>query len=355
VNKPVDPSTNPSLRLFRLKFRCFKPIFLLGLALAVSSCSEGGGQSVQTITFGEPDELFVQPIQVCDNSGNNCARVNLFEEITRKILEQAKLKVSFLPVNRLNASRFLSIDDNGNRNSAEYEFYELTRTGGAGAFGRHPASTRNSGPINVWFVNEIEAINGFTQFGLAWVDANGVLISEEALDFGSEGRTDTVAHEIGHNLGLRHTTLGAGGPNNLLTDGDARNIPSSVDDVGPNGAGVSLLTAAQIKEIQSSPFVNSGRSGSNGGEVSLDAQAIANRAISSSVPDSEALNLKTLNLAALDLETPDLEVSDLEAPDLNVRADASQRSAVVSVPEPATDWLGLSVVGLLMIAVRRRL
>jgi hypothetical protein len=322
---------------------------LLGVAFAVSSCSEGGGQSVQTITYGEPGELYVQPIQVCDDRGNNCARVNLFEEITAKILEQAKLKVSFLPVNRLNATRFLSIDDNDSRNSAEYEFYELTRSGGAGAFGRHPASTRSGGPINVWFVDEIEAISGFTQFGLAWVDANGVLISGEALDFGSEGRTDTVAHEIGHNLGLRHTTLGAGGPNNLMTDGDARNIPSSVDDVGSSGAGVSLLTAAQIKEIQNSPFVSQSRSGGNGTEVSLDSRSMEAQAIAAlSSPNGESY--EKIN-SALDLTTLDLTALDLEASPTDP---AAQRSAIASVPEPAANWLGLSVAGLLMIAVTRR-
>ncbi|MGB7087907.1 MAG: zinc-dependent metalloprotease family protein, partial [Phormidesmis sp.] len=212
---------------------------LVGAALALGGCAEGGAQSVQSIAFGEADELFVQPIRVCDDNGKSCADVNLFEDITRKILEQAQLKVSFLPTNQLNASRFLRIEDARNRNSPDYEFYELTRTGGAGAFGRHPDSTRDSGPINVWFVDEIEAINGFTQFGVAWVGSNGVLVSQDSLDFnGGVGRTDTVAHEISHNLGLRHATLGAGSPKNLATDGDDRLIPSLLSDIGIDGAGL---------------------------------------------------------------------------------------------------------------------
>ncbi|MEM9088197.1 MAG: reprolysin-like metallopeptidase [Cyanobacteria bacterium P01_F01_bin.53] len=243
---------------------------LMGLALALTGCPEGTVQSVQTIDFDSDNELFIQPIQVCNDNGGNCANVNLFADITRKILEQAQLRVSFLPTNRLNNSRFLTIEDSRNRNSADYEFYELTRTGGAGAFGRHPDSTDTSGPINVWFVDEIEGSGGNDQFGIAWVDANGILISDNVLGFGPNGRTDTLAHEIGHNLGLRHSS--ADGSNNLLADGDDRLIPSTIADIGPDGAGLSNLTAAQIQEILNSPLVNRSNTGTAGQEIQATAR-----------------------------------------------------------------------------------
>jgi len=234
-----------------------RPALVTGCVALLSSCTGGSSQSVRTIVFDEATngELFVQPIQVCNDAGGDCADFNLFADITAKILEQARLKVNFLPTNQLNASRFLSIDSGGS--SGQSEFYELSRTGEAGAFGRHPDSTRDSGPINVWFVDTIESANGLTQFGSAWVDGNGVIISEETLAFnGGKGRTDTLAHEIGHNLGLRHTTFGAGGANNLLTDGNRRNTPGDVGDVYPDGAGLSQLTAAQLQQIADSPFTS---------------------------------------------------------------------------------------------------
>lgn len=295
---------------------------------------------MQGVVFGEPDELSIQPIQVCDDRGNNCAGLNIFADITAKILEQAKLKVTFLPANRLNASRFLSINDSRDRSSSSYEFYELSRTGEPGAFGRHPASTNTSGPINVWFVDTIEATNGFTQYGLAWVDANGVVISSAVEGFGSNGRTDSVAHEIGHNLGLRHTTLGAGGPNNLLTDGDARNVPNSVADIGANGGGLSLLTSAQIAEIKNSAFANSGLPGAAPGteiaatdlDADADAQLLAGLSDGSLRSSLSARSgAKLLMADAVDSQTAD----------------------AASIPEPS-NGLGLLALGLSLAALIRQ-
>ena len=300
--------------------------------MALGGCSEGGTSGTQTINFSEPDELRIQPIQVCKDDGSNCAQVNLFADITAKILEQANLKVSFLPTNRLNESRFLSINDRADRGNADYEFYELTRTGEDGAFGRHPDSSDDSGPINVWFVDTIEALNGFTQFGLAWVDANGVIISKDTLEFGDNGRTDTVAHEIGHNLGLRHSTLGAGGANNILTDGDRRNIPDSVDDIGEDGAGLSTFTDAQIAAIKRSPFVTSAEAAPPNNEVSSDAQLIAS--LDQSAQSATALSKLLEN-----------------QPNLLTEADSTS-SQPAQVPEPSI-WIGLSVLGLSILKAKQ--
>ncbi|MGC1309891.1 MAG: zinc-dependent metalloprotease family protein [Phormidesmis sp.] len=307
--------------LFKLgqNFCTPKPLHLfLGLSLALVGCSESSVQSPQTIDFDTANELLIQPIRVCNDIGQRCARVNLFEEITAKILEQAMLKVTFLPTNQLNATRFLSINDSSQRNTLDYEFYELARTGDAGAFGRHPDSTRTSGPINVWFVDEIESSSPFVQYGLAWVDANGVLISSAALDFGANGRTDTVAHEVGHNLGLRHSTLGAGGPNNLLTDGNGRNIPSTVADIGPNGAGVSTLTDAQIKEILDSPFLVSNSSNPAG-----------------------------------NVDVTDADAADIVVFPHTLSPQSAPAQFAASVPEP-TSWLGITAVGLALLTLTRR-
>ncbi|MBD2110807.1 MULTISPECIES: hypothetical protein [Cyanophyceae] len=222
-----------------------KPQFLIvcGLSAALVSCSgEGAGNS------GATRFVSIQPIQVCDDLGIFCADLATFEEATRKIWAQANLDVSFLAPNRLNASRFLSIDN-------QDEFAELSFAGGAGAFGRSPLSTRTSGPISMWFVESIFPSEGLETLGLGWIDQNGVLIDDDILTFNNGiGRLDTVAHEIGHNLGLTHEGLGAGGVNNLMTDGGFRNSPSSLDDINPDGARIDQLTDRQIDEARNSGF-----------------------------------------------------------------------------------------------------
>ncbi|NEQ49793.1 MAG: hypothetical protein F6K11_06610 [Leptolyngbya sp. SIO3F4] len=233
---------------------------LVGVALTISACGGGGGgggssdnsseTSATTVSVTESDQLVleIQPIQVCDDNGIVCAQVEFFEAVADKIWAQANIDITFLPLNQLHDSTYLTTDAN--------EFADLSFSGGAGAFGRHPDSTRTQGPINLWFVDVIETSTGLVQFGNAWIGLNGVLVSDDVFTFNNgAGRIDVISHEIGHNLGLRHSTFGAGPANNVMTGGSSRTIPDSIDDIFPDGEGLSQLTSAQIAEARSSGFL----------------------------------------------------------------------------------------------------
>ncbi len=176
----------------------------------------------------------IQPIQVCNNSGGDCANssMELFEGIGDKIWSQADIDLNFLS--------WLAVDDSSILNSANHGSY-----------------TANANPsiVNIWFIEDLASCGGTgstaTLFGCG--GGNKISVTDLVFSFnGGIGRLDTISHEIGHVLGLGHNDFGAGGGNNLMTSGGSRTVPSSINDINPDGAGLSVLTDEQIEEARSS-------------------------------------------------------------------------------------------------------
>lgn len=329
----------------------FKPLtVLIGLSAFLTACGGGSGGSGSS-SFTR--QLFVQPIQVCDDNGVNCADIQFYEEITDKIWAQAGIDISFLTPNRLNSSTYLSIAPNPDASFpfTNYEFYQLSFTGGPGAFGRHPDSGSNTGPLNMWFVDQIESASGIV-FGTAWIGSNGVLISDETFAFnGGIGRLDTIAHEIGHNLGLRHSDFGAGGSNNLMTTGTVRNIPSSIEDVTPDGANLAQLTQSQIDQARTSGLLEETTSSSTEipGLIEPDPAnhppdpALDNWIAASPEPVNQLLSNNIFS------NRGSTSAPSSAAAKFTVPFKLSTPTKSVNVPEPLTSpliWLGLTAAGL---------
>lgn len=165
--------------------------------------------------------LTVQPIQVCLNDGTQCANPDreLYEAAGDKIWAQAGIDLVFLPFTTLNSTNFWNFSS-------------------ASVGGDMPLPSAIT-VIQMYFVPDIDDTVGL--FGLGYVGGNGVVISDDIFDF---LRIDTIAHELGHNLGLDHTNPCVS--TSLMASGSCRTTPSSLADINPSGLGLDRLSASEI-------------------------------------------------------------------------------------------------------------
>jgi hypothetical protein len=233
----------------------------------------------------------VQPILVCPTGPSSCPQFNNLGQtgpnapvgfvdpatglnITRAIFSQAGVDITFLPaVQLLNAGSLQTLHvttDPATGLLTSTDFKTLSQQAGIsqGAAPRPPLSPNRS-TINLFFVNNLVPQTPGILYGFSWIGNNGVSIgaSTFGLKVGSitlPGRPDTIAHEIGHDLDLDHTTFGAGASTNLMTAGNIRTGPSAaivgghaawVNQIFPNGT-LDQLSSAQQTQILKSGFLN---------------------------------------------------------------------------------------------------
>jgi hypothetical protein len=191
----------------------------------------------------------VQPIRVCNDAGTTCANTSFDPAVTNKIWSQAGINFNFLPLITYQNTSYLTTDVNAANTTDEFKL--LARKTG------HQQST-DSNTLNLYFVQGFQPIgysSGFVIFGIGFINGNGVAVADNR-------RIDTIAHELGHNLGLDHGTFGVNGNNlNLMRDGSFRTIPASINDVTPDGQQTDQLVAAQVTKAREPLFsINGARS-----------------------------------------------------------------------------------------------
>lgn len=179
--------------------------------------------------------VMIQPIQVCNDMGLNCANAEqeLFAEAGNKIWAQAGISLDFLSFNTFSSTLYQNISE-----SSAATFGGLTSAGHG----------QNADPlvIDVWFVNSISGA-----YGEGWLGGNGIAIGSDVF---SEGRLDTIAHELGHNLGLYHYDT-SDYALYLMASGGVRTTPGALSDITPDGLGTDRLSSTEIATALSSPFV----------------------------------------------------------------------------------------------------
>jgi hypothetical protein len=258
------------------------------------ACLVSGTTLAATSTVQLTNYIVIQPIDVCDNNGSNCAPINNLgqtassnplptqigfidsntnENITRNVLNQAGIDVTFNPVVKYSSTTYQVLDDiagctaqGSQPNCLTSPKFQLMTSGTATP---KPPLSSNPTTINMFFVNGAKPGTndpptglypstppGGYLYGFGWVNGNGVAIGvntfaprpSQAGNVGLSPRPDTIVHEIMHTLGPNHTTNGAGpNPpatnvcdaaciNNVVTQGSLRNEP----DAGTNNRGQAL-------------------------------------------------------------------------------------------------------------------
>jgi hypothetical protein len=234
----------------------------------INNLLQASGRGLQT-AISNP--LTTQIGDIDSSTGSN---------LTRKILNQIGVDVTFLPVakyqNATSASYFnindvqFSLNTNGTLNtnqltsplfkalSDQPTISTTTLAGGTVATPANgaPVST-NPATINMFFVNNLIPLQptlgpGGTLYGLGWLNNNGLAIDTAALT----NRPDTIAHELVHNLGLDHYNLGLTTCDstcaaNLMTTGTQRTSPTTTTSaLTMLGNGLGTGTADQLSTVQ---------------------------------------------------------------------------------------------------------
>ena len=120
-----------------------------------------------------------------------------------------------------------------------------------------PPLAQDPHTINMFFVSGLtpDPPGSGVLYGFSWIGNNGVAIGSDTFGFSAPGvgtfnaRPDTIAHELGHDFGLDHTTFNQQQPpENLMSMGSIpRNEPSGVGDITSGHA--DNLNPMQITQI----------------------------------------------------------------------------------------------------------
>ncbi|MEZ6150949.1 MAG: PEP-CTERM sorting domain-containing protein [Pirellulaceae bacterium] len=155
---------------------------------------------------------------------------------TNKIWSQAGISFNYLPFTSIISPTFFKLENQG-------EVDDL--------FAQAPGASVTPSTISMWFVND-----HFDAYGeanaLGGLNANRIVVSDSVFQ---EIRLDTIAHELGHLLGLRHDDPGVE-TNFLMRGGDDRITPTTIGSIFPDGTGLDRLTSAQIATALADPKVS---------------------------------------------------------------------------------------------------
>lgn len=206
----------------------------------------------------------IQPIDVCDAGGGNCASLASlpdYQQAANAVWNQAGLGFVFLPAAQFNdpspGQNFLNPTI-----TIAPGFPTGTPTDLAHQLMYGPGHGQSSNPttLNVWFVDTLSRTDGIGVYGSGFIGGNGIVIPTlPNPNTGGLPVLDTVAHELGHNLGLAHVdSTSASSPFNLMQS-VGRTFPTdpcqiNANNCSPIGPATDNLLATQAATARNPLF-----------------------------------------------------------------------------------------------------
>jgi hypothetical protein len=225
--------------------------FLASIPLAMVLLTSGTAFGQITIDR----QVTIQPIRISNGSStvgpsSDSSLLAAFGVQADKIWSQAGIDIRFLPLETVTSSTFFDVTSGTGTNSLS----SLSSASGLG-------QSSDIHVINLWFVNQINSsanilgvsLQSIATDGTFTLTRDGIAIGSSALTKnGGNPASDTIAHEIGHALGLDHVNFGASGQLNLMSS--TTYPPSGLSDIFPSGGDYDQLTPAQISQARSVSF-----------------------------------------------------------------------------------------------------
>jgi hypothetical protein len=211
--------------------------------------------------------VIVQPIRVCDVNGPtylggaNCgdALTTLYEQATEQVWAQAGISIDFLTTEIADTDVTGALDVNTNTildDLFDYGTYEPAHNDPL--FSSYPTYAGNL-VITLWIVPNLDdcGSEAVGAYGCGEQPGNEIAIGNNVF---TGSRLDTIAHEMGHNLGLSHCEdvpaqcdNQSSSPYYLMDAGGDRSAPSSLSQITPAGPD-DLLSSVEIGIAQESPL-----------------------------------------------------------------------------------------------------